>query len=85
MLMRTPVVQYEFDDVISGFIKSVAGGSSQDLMIGSEICVAAGLASRQLTLRDGNVIIAVCASAELQSRVKTLGEAMLRDPKRAAA
>src|SRR4051794_18126236 len=59
--MRTPQV--------SAFIREVTGGSSQDLMIGAEICVATGLASRRLRFCGDLVIMSVQATAELQDRL----------------
>ena len=70
--MRTPQVIYDLDDVVSNFIAEVTGGTSQDLMIGAEICMAVGLASRQFRLRKGQVIIAVQATADLRSRLPML-------------
>ena len=67
--MRTPRVRYDLDPVVSEFIEEVTGGSSQDLLIGSEICVAAGLASRQLSHRCGEVIVAIKATADLRHKL----------------
>ena len=72
--MRTPQVKYDIDGVGRTFIGKVTGGSLQDLMIGSEICVAAGLASRQVKLRGGVVIITVQATTDLRSRLMALSE-----------
>jgi hypothetical protein len=74
--MRKPEVTYDLDDTIIKFIRSVVGDTEQDCMIGSEILLGAGLASRQLTLLDGRLTIHFCASAALKSRL----EILQRDP-----
>jgi hypothetical protein len=53
--MRTPTVTFSPDDTIKEFIRKVVGSSTQDMMIGSEILFAAGLASRELSLFGGLV------------------------------
>ena len=70
--MRTPVVTFSPDDTIKEFIRKVVGTSTQDLMIGSEVLFGAGLASRELTLLDGQLTIHFRASPGLQSRLEAL-------------
>jgi hypothetical protein len=68
------MIKYDLDETVHGLIKKVTGGSTQDLMIGSEICVAVGLATRQFSLRGDRVVMEVRATADLRSRLNELGE-----------
>jgi hypothetical protein len=70
--MQKPFVMYDPDETIKEFIGNAVGSTTQDIMIGSEILSAAGLASRELTLADGTLRILFCASPALKSRLKTL-------------
>jgi hypothetical protein len=72
--MRTPSVVYELDTVVRSFIERVTGGSSQDLLIGCEICVAAGVATRSLSVKNRDVVMEVRGTDELKSHLQTLNE-----------
>jgi hypothetical protein len=71
--MRKPYVSYSLDETITKFIRKVVG--EQDCMFWFEILVGAGLASRELTLLDGELTIHLCASAALKSRLEKRGQA----------
>ena len=70
--MRTPTVTFSPDDTIKEFIWKIVGNSTQDVMIGSELLFAAGLASRELTLFGGRLTIHFRATAGLETRLKAL-------------
>ena len=70
--MRKPDVTYDPDETITKFIRKVVGDSWQDHMIGSEILFGTGLASRELTLLDGQLTIHFRASPALKSRLDVL-------------
>lgn len=73
--MRTPTVTFSPDDTIKRFIRDVVGGSTQDMMIGSEVLFAAGLASRELSLLGDRLSIQFRATAALESRLKARSDA----------
>jgi hypothetical protein len=69
--MRKPYVSYSLDETITKFIRKVVGDSFQDRMVGSEILFCAGLASRELTLIDNQLMIHFHASPALKSRLES--------------
>jgi hypothetical protein len=72
--MRSPTVTFSPDDTIKEFIGKAVGSSNQDIMIGSEILFAAGLASRELTLFNGWLTIHFLATAGLMAKPRGLGD-----------
>jgi hypothetical protein len=72
--MRTPTVTLSADDTIKEFIRNVTGGSTQDMMIGSEVLFAAGLAFRELSLLGGRLTIHFRATAGLKARLKAISD-----------
>lgn len=70
--MRKPYVEYQADDVTIDFIRHVAGSGSQELMIGCEVLLAAGLVSRELTLIGRDLTMKFIATSTLANCLERL-------------